>query len=91
MRRSPATTRAATALAVVLDAFCGSGVFVAEAVGLGRVGIGIDSDARWIARTDERCRAAVAVPGNVLPFRRPAPPRPQPTAPAQLALFGAPA
>jgi adenine-specific DNA-methyltransferase len=49
--------------AVVLDAFCGSGVFVAEAVRLGRTAIGIDADAKWVERTRERAaQAAGALP-----------------------------
>jgi len=42
----------------VLDCFCGSGVFLAEAVAMGRKVIGCDALDRWCSVTRDRCRKA---------------------------------
>lgn len=44
--------------AVVLDCFCGSGVTGEAARQLGRVFIGIDADAHWVAQAGERIAAS---------------------------------
>ena len=42
----------------VLDCFCGSGVFLAEAVAMGRKAIGCDALDRWVETSKQRCTKA---------------------------------
>ncbi len=50
--------------ATVLDTFCGSGVFLAESVRLGRHALGCDFSAPWVEEAMKRCREAEQGPAQ---------------------------